>query len=86
MSKRHPRRNNIHHRLQRKDGGTNDDTNLIEVDSKLHQFYHAFFREGTYPPDMARKLNDWIRPDYVMVALPRKDAREIIKHLSQLVH
>jgi hypothetical protein len=84
--KRHPRRNNIHHRLQRKDGGTNEDSNLITVNSRVHNFYHAFFQEGTFPPDMAKKLNEWIRPDYVMIALPKEDARKILKHLSQLVH
>lgn len=80
---RKPRRSNLHHRLQRKDGGTNDSENVVIVDSRQHEFYHAFFSEGTYPPDMARKLNEWIRPDYVVVALPRKAAMELIKEVSR---
>lgn len=86
MSKRHPRRSNLHHRCQRKDGGSNDESNLVKVDAKLHQFYHAFFREGTYPPDMARTLNDWIRPDWCLIAVPKDDIRKVRNYLSQLTH
>jgi hypothetical protein len=76
----------MHHKLQRKDGGDNSPENLVEVDSRLHQFYHAFFASGTYPPDMARKLNDWIRPDWCLIAIPKEDVRKVKNLLTQLVH
>jgi len=86
MSKRHPQRTNRHHRKSRARNGSNDPSNLIEVPVRLHQFYHAFFAEGTYPPDMARKLNDWIDPDWCMVAIPKEDVRKVKNLLTQLVH
>lgn len=79
------KRTNRHHRKSRALGGSDDDSNIVDVPKRLHNFYHAFFSEGTYPPDMAKKLNHWIDPDYVMVAIPREDARKVLKHLHQLV-
>ena len=77
-------RTNRHHRKSRARSGSNDESNLVEVPIRLHQFYHSFFAEGTYPPDMARKLNNWIDPDYVMIAVTREDSRKMLKYLSQL--
>jgi hypothetical protein len=80
------KRTNKHHKKSRARGGTNDPTNLVLVPTKTHRFYHAFFAEGTYPPDMARKLNVWIDPDWVMLALPIEDIKKIQKYLTQLNH
>jgi len=79
------KRTNRHHRKSRALEGSDDGDNIVDVPKRLHQFYHAFFCEGTYPPDMAKKLNNWIDKDFVMVAIPKEDARKVLKHLSQLL-
>lgn len=86
MKKRHKiKRTNRHHRKSRANGGTDDPSNLVEVPKRLHNFYHAFFSEGTHPPDMAIKLTRWIDPDWVMIAVEKHHAREIMKVLRQLI-
>lgn len=77
-------RTNKHHRKSRANGGTDHPDNLVVVPQRLHNFYHAFFSEGTHPPEMAVKLNRWIDPAYVMIAIPRHQARKILKILGQL--
>ena len=77
-------RTNRHHRKSRANGGTDHPDNLVVVPKKLHNFYHAFFSEGSHPPEMAVKLNRWIDPSWVMIAIERRHAKEILKVLSQL--
>jgi hypothetical protein len=83
--KKKVQRTNKHHRKSRANGGTDHPDNLVVVPQRMHNFYHAFFSEGTHPPEMAIKLTRWIDPDWVMIAVEKHHAREIMKVLRQLV-
>ena len=86
------RRTNRHHRLSRSrtngepfDGNIYGIPNVIVVDYKHHQSFHNLFTD-THPEAVARVLNEqWIDPHYVILAVPRKEARKMKKYLSQFV-
>ena len=87
------KRTNRHHRLSRSrsngipvNGEVCGIPNVQVVDYKKHQSFHHLFQD-THPVEIARELNtNWVDPNYVMVAVPREEARKLVKHLSQLVH
>lgn len=86
------RRTNRHHRKSRSrtggipfDGDVEGIPNVKVVDYKRHQCFHCLF-EDTHPVSIAHELNDkWCDPEYVMVAVPRRYSRSIIKHVSQMM-
>lgn len=74
MSKKHKMSEiSIHHRLSKKNGGTNDDSNCSEVSPLHHNSYNNVFNDGHYHPIRIASIltNIWIRPDWVMIAVPR---------------
>lgn len=81
------RRSNKHHRRSRSatggvpfDGDIEGIPNVIVVDYKQHCHFHALF-PSTEPQHIAQSLNStWIDPAYMVIALPRKLAREIVRH------
>ena len=87
------RRTNRHHRLSRsRSGGKPFDgdifgiPNVQVVDYKRHQAFHCLFHD-THPVAIVNELNtNWVDPNYVVIAVPREDAKKLLKHLSQLVH
>lgn len=91
MSKKHERRTNKHHRLSRSrtngqkfEGVIHGVPNVQMVDYKKHNAFHQLFT-STHPVDIAKELNAWwVDPNYLIVAVPKEDARKILRHLSQL--
>jgi len=87
------KRTNRHHRLSRSRSGgipVNGEVcgipNVQVVDYKKHQSFHHLFQD-THPVEIVRELNtNWVDPNFVIVAIPREDARKLLRHLSQLVH
>lgn len=87
------RRTNKHHRLSRSrtggipyNGEIHGIANVKVVDYKRHQSFHNLFSD-THPVEIARELNrNWLDPNFVMIAVPREDARKMLSHLSQLTH
>jgi hypothetical protein len=90
MSKK-VKRTNKHHRKSRSrtggipfNGEIQGIPNVEMVDYKKHQSFHHLFQD-THPNAIAFELNRWwVDPEYVMVAVPRKEARSLLRHISQL--
>lgn len=82
MSK--PHESNKHHRRARSNGGDSSPRNISVVNKRQHVFFHGLFSD-TRPEAIARELNaKWVDPDYIIIAIPKEDARKALKHLSQL--
>ena len=85
------KRTNLHHRLSRSrtlgkpfNGNIEGIPNVKQVDYNRHQSFHHLFQD-THPVSIAQELNaNWVDPNYVMIAVPKEDARKLLKHLSQL--
>lgn len=85
MSKKN-KRTNRHHRKSRSRHGDSSPRNISIVNEKDHCAFHCLFHD-THPVAIAKLLTDvWLDPDYILVAVPKDDARQVLKHLSQLVH
>lgn len=89
MSRKTIKRTNIHHRRSRsRTGGKKYNgeilgiPNVIRVDYRKHQSFHHLFPD-THPQAIAEELNTvWIDPAYVMLAVPRNIARQIIRSFN----
>lgn len=61
-----------HHRKARVFQGTDERSNIVRVNDKLHRAYHILFGPGD-PHEIARRLNEtWIDKDYEMVVRRRQ--------------
>jgi hypothetical protein len=86
------RRNNRHHRLSRSrtegkpfDGKIHGIDNVKYVNYKQHQSFHNLFPD-THPQSIVNELNDkWVDPNFIIVAIAKKDARKILKTLKQFI-
>jgi hypothetical protein len=61
-----------HHRYPKHLGGKSIPGNISFVPKKLHQAFHLVFGASS-AEKIAQELNEnWIDPEYVMVAVPKK--------------
>lgn len=62
-----------HHRLPKADNGELSIENISYVPFYQHMAYNVLFSDGhLHPKEIARRLSDvWIRPDFLMIAIPR---------------
>lgn len=68
---------NIHHRLPKSVGGTNDPNNLSEVPVYLHEAYNALFGSNATAEQVVEVLNTvWIDPRYII----RLELKDGIRH------
>jgi hypothetical protein len=87
------KRTNRHHRLSRSrsngnpiDGDICGIPNVQVVDYKRHQSFHHLFQD-THPVSIAKELNqNWVDPNFVIIAVSRQDAKRMLIHLAQLTH
>lgn len=92
MSRKKVRRTNRHHRLSRsRTGGVPFNgqicgiDNVKMVDYKKHQAFHHMFPD-THPSAVASELNEnWIDPNYIMIAVSKKDAKKVMRMLRQSI-
>ena len=84
------KRTNHHHRRSRLrtqghpfNGNIEGVPNVIVVDHKKHCAFHCLFTDN-HPVAIAKELTEtWIDPAYILVAIPKEDARKVLKHLAQ---
>lgn len=60
-----------HHRRPKKQGGSNDKSNISYVSKHKHRAWHNLFNHMT-PHEIAEEINDrWLDPDYVLIVRKR---------------
>jgi hypothetical protein len=72
-----PKQKDTHHRINRKQGKYHIRGEPIEVNAKLHRFFHALFgAKNTY--EIAKDLNEhWIDPNFFLLVVKRRTPDEL---------
>lgn len=64
---------NVHHRLPKSRGGSNDSSNLSTVPKRLHNIFNELFGSNPTAHEVAQILTDtWIDPAYEIIVRLKK--------------
>lgn len=70
-----------HHRKARSFGGSDNGENISLVPQNKHRAWHLLFDCGA-PETVAERINKtWIDPEYVVVAIKKKDIERLLENL-----
>lgn len=92
MGRKRVIRTNKHHRLSRSrsngipyNGVIHGIPNVQVVNYKQHQAFHKLFFD-THPENIVRELNNnWVDPNYILIAIPRDISKKILGYMAQLL-